>query len=367
MNKQLSALGTKPKRDNMILVDFSGILFQSIFASISIAKPTETDNKYNVDEFINVAKGLVLNSLFEYQTKYSPTKGDIVICLDDYTEQNWRKSILPSYKSSRKTDRDESKIPFDLVFKHIDEFLEQLKTNTPWKVISVPGAEADDVILSLAKQYSQREPVLIISSDKDMIQAQKRPNVTQFSPRTKKFVTPETKGGDMEFWLTEHVLLGDSADEIPKITDQTKFSPEFESFLASKNIPLTEEKYFSLNEETRNKVLSAFGSDDIWKNPRLGPKMVQKLLEEGKVDEFINNNALYKKNFERNKQLILDDYIPVEICNKCVLSYVEQKKAISSQNTRDFKDYLSSNGLSQFTEILPFNFVTGTISIEDFL
>ena len=66
MNKQLSALGTKPKRDNMILVDFSGILFQSIFASISIAKPTETDNKYNIDEFINVAKGLVLNSLFEY-------------------------------------------------------------------------------------------------------------------------------------------------------------------------------------------------------------------------------------------------------------------------------------------------------------
>ena len=360
--------------NNMILVDFSGILFQNLFASISMVKPKPQENgKYNINDFIHVTKGLILSTLFDLQTKYSISKGDIVICLDDSTKQNWRRSILPSYKSSRKSAREESEIPFDEVFKHVDEFLEQLRTNTPWKVISVPSAEADDVILCLAKQYSYREPVLIVSSDKDMIQAQKRPNVTQYSPLLKKFVTPETKGGNMEFWLAEHILLGDVADEIPKITDCTRFSDSFYKYLKENNLNYTEEEYSELSESTRTSieenynVLDRFNRKAIWKNPKFGPKAVQKLVDEHSIDTFVNSNPLYKKNFERNKRLIIDDFIPSEICNQCVTNYISQTKTVNSRNTNAFKDYLSRNGLSQFTETLPLNFVSGTISIEDFL
>ena len=360
--------------NNMILVDFSGILFQSIFASVSIAKPkVQESGKYNINDFIPVAKGIILSTLFDLQTQHSPTKGDLVICLDDNTKQNWRRSILPSYKSSRKSARDESEIPFDEVFRHVDEFLFQLKENTPWKVISVPSAEADDVILCLAKQYSYREPVLIVSSDKDMIQAQKRDNVTQYSPLLKKYLTPESKGGDMKFWLAEHLLLGDAADEIPKVTDHTRFSETFYKYLKDNSFNYTEEQYNDLSESERSKieegytVLDRYSRKAIWKNPKFGPKAVQKLVDENGVEAFVNSNPLYKKNFERNKKLILDDFIPTEICNQCVANYIAQSKSVKTKNTNAFKDYLTKNGLSQFAETLPFNFVSGVISIDDFL
>ena len=358
--------------NNMILVDFSGILFQNIFASISIAKPKLNGTKYNPKDFMPVAKAMILNTLFDIQTQYSPTKGDIVICLDDSTKQNWRKALLPTYKSSRKTSRDESEIPFDEVFKEIDELLQQLKENSPWKVISVPTAEADDVILCLAKHYAYREPVMIVSSDKDMIQAQKHPNVTQYSPLLKKFLTPESKGGDMQFWLTEHVLLGDAADEIPKITDKTRFSDSFNKYLKEKGLKLSESEYLEKSESEKEEILKDFNvydkynRKDIWKNLKFGPKAVQKLLDANEVQSFIDSNPLYRKNFERNQKLILDEYIPSEISNECIARYISQSKSVSSKSTKAFKDYLSKSGLSQLTESLPFNFVSGTISVEDF-
>ena len=363
------------RRDNMILVDFSGILFQNVFAAATSANP-EVDpvtNKFIASDFMPAAKAFILGFLFDLQSQYSTVKGDVVICLDDSTKQNWRKTILPTYKSARKSNREESQIPFDEVFRQIDELLLQLKENSPWRVISVPGAEADDIILSLARHYSYSEPVMIVSSDKDMIQAQKHPNVTQYSPTLKRFVTPESKGGDMGFWLTEHLMLGDSVDEIPKVTDKTKFSEPFLKHLKAMNISVSEEQYAELPESERERIESSFNvldrynRKDIWKNPRFGPKAVQKLIDNNEVESFLDSNPMYRKNFERNKRLILDECIPAEISSQCVASYVNQTKSVRSENTKKFKDYLAGSGLSQFVETLPFNFVSGIISVEDFL
>lgn len=365
---------TQQRCSYMILVDFSGIMFQNIFASVSIAKPKpNTTGKYNLEDFMPVTKGLILDTLFNLQQQYSSSHGDVTICLDDNSVPNWRKTILPCYKSTRKLARDESEIPFDGVFRQIDEMLTQIKTNTPWKVVSVPSAEADDVILCLAKHFSKYEPVLIVSSDKDMIQAQRYPNVSQYSPIAKSFITPETKGGDMNFWLTEHVMLGDSADEIPKVTDNTQFSDEFYKYLKANNYRYDEEEYSQLPFSIRSMVeydyniLNKHNKKDIWKTIRFGPKTVQKMLENGTVEEFLDSNPLYRKNYERNKQLILDDYIPDSIRYECIKQYGDQVKEVTSENTKAFKDYLVMSGLSRLVETLPFNFVTGIISIEDFM
>lgn len=360
--------------NSMILVDFSSILFQHIFGSITLANPIPDETgKYSVNDFIHIAKGLILSFLFDLQRQHSLDKGDITLCLDDSEKQNWRRSILPSYKMTRKSSRQESQIPFDDVFKSVDEFLRQIRVNTPWKVVSVPSAEADDVILCLAKHFSAKEPVLIVSSDKDMIQAQRYPNVSQYSPMTKSFVTPESKGGDMTFWLTEHVMLGDSADEIPKVTDYTQFSDSFYKYLRDNNYDYTEEEYSEFPPAMRNmvefnyNVLNRYNKKDIWKNIRFGPKTVQKMLENNSIEEFLDSNPLYRKNYERNRRLILDDYIPDDIRTECIKQYTEQSKEVTSENTRAFKDYLVSSGLSQFAETLPFNFVSGVISIEDLI
>ena len=69
----------------------------------------------------------------------------------------------------------------------------------PYPVIDVDGAEADDVIGTLA-EYSQLndlnqeslfdipKPMLIVSADHDFQQLQKWENVKQWSPIRKKFV-----------------------------------------------------------------------------------------------------------------------------------------------------------------------------------
>jgi hypothetical protein len=97
----------------------------------------------------------------------------------------------------------------------------------PYPLIDVDGAEADDVIGTLA-EYSQTigepgplfedeitpEPFLIVSGDHDFKQLQKFPNVKQWAPAQKKWVTlPETP----EQYLMEHIITGDKGDGIPNM------------------------------------------------------------------------------------------------------------------------------------------------------
>lgn len=352
--------------DSMILVDFNGLLYQNIYGAISASECTaEDDDKYNVNDFINIAKGFILSALFDIQNEYQSHYGNTVICLDKTHNGNWRTRYLPTYKTSRAENRKESKVPFDEVFDNISIFLEQLKDNTPYKVVSVDTAEADDVILCLAKQYAKTEDILIISSDKDMIQAQKHGNVKQFSPLTKQWITPETKGGDMDFWIHEHVILGDTADEVPRITDRTEFSIPFENYLMVNNIKHTPRTYNNLTLEEQEQIESNYqiydrwGRKDIWKHPRLGSAKIQKILNEGKLDEFLDSNELYRENYERNKRLVLDEYIPSDIYEKSMENYVKAKTDV---HTSEFVSYLNNNGLSLLALNLPPNFYSGDVS-----
>ena len=82
----------------MILVDFSGILFQNIFGAINATKPSknEESGKYKTSEFMPVARAFILSTLFKIQQEHSATKGEICICLDNTREGNWRKDLLAS-------------------------------------------------------------------------------------------------------------------------------------------------------------------------------------------------------------------------------------------------------------------------------
>lgn len=357
----------------MILVDFSGILFQNIYGAINATKPKvdEETEKLVTTDFMPVARAFILSCLFKVQQEYSSTKGEICICLDNTRDGNWRREYLTSYKGSRKEGREQSNINFGEVFEDIDEFVDQLRKNSPWRVVDVPRAEADDVILCLAKQYAKTEPVMIISADKDMIQAQRHGDVVQFSPLTKKWVTPETKGGNMDFWLTEHIILGDDADEVPRITERTEFSPAFSKYLSEKGLEYTPRTFNALSWEEQESILDKFdvltkkGTKDVWKQPRLGSVTIQKMIDAGKIEEFLDSNELYRENYERNKRLVLDDYIPSEIYNASVLKYIEGKKSITKDNTVAFKQYLASHGLERFSLSLPLNFIANGLDWGD--
>ena len=356
----------------MLLVDFSGIMFQSIHSAVASLKDelrVQDDGRYNVTDIIPAIKGFIISSLFSYQEMFKEY-GTMVICLDSHTN-NWRKEVLSTYKARRKTGRDDSPIPFDHIFQYIDELINQFITNTPWKVVKVKGAEADDIILVLAEVFSDVEEVLILSSDKDMIQAQRKSHIKQYSPLVKKWLTFNDKSNSMSGWIQEHIILGDDTDDVPRITAQTEFTQDFENYMKSINVSFTPKEYLQLTpeqvieiEENYN-VLNKKGGKDIWKNPKMGPKTLQKIINEGRLDEWLDSNELYRPNYERNKKLVLQECIPSAIFNECIIKYKEINK--NNININEFKNYLYDNGLMTLAETLPPNFVSGTISIDDFL
>jgi hypothetical protein len=354
----------------MILIDFNGLLFQNIHGITSANNYTLNENgKYNADDFMPKVKMLILETIFNIQLDYSNTYGEIVICLDNTSSGNWRKSILPSYKGSRALKREESPLPFNEIFADISKFVEQLTINSPYRVLSVENAEADDVILSLCMQYAKSVPILIVSSDKDMIQAQQYGKVKQYSPLKREWITSETKGSDMNFWLLEHVILGDSADCVPKIFDKTEFTNEFISYMYSKGQVFEPKQYLKISDsfkeefESDFKFYDRYGHRKVWKNPRIGEVKLRKIIEDNQLDSLLNSNPLYRENYERNKKLILAEYIPSTIRIKCIEAFLESKKQCI--NTKKFVEYLDSNRMSSIALTLPTNFYTENVETVD--
>ena len=373
----------------MILFDFSALMHQSIFSGVTNMKPElDASNHYKTKDFITFTKYYILENLFNIQNNFY-SYGDIVLCMDDHSKPNWRRRIYTNYKKSRKSNRDQSQIHYDEVFEEINQLTDVLDKNTPWKVVQTPQAEGDDVVLVLAKQFAPKEKILIVSSDKDMLQAQKYGDVKQYSLFTHQFVNADTKHEDnINDWLLDHVILGDVADEVPKVTDNTIFSDEFNQFLNANNYHITEEKFYSLDNDKQILIDNKFKQSqfakpyivktrksrnnpngeklfqpEIFTSPRFGKSTLRKKIKEfGTLDKWIESNTLYKQNYERNKQLVLADYIPTDIYQDILYSY---RKAPNSFNEDAFNQYIDDNNISNIKSLYSPNFVS-ELKVEDF-
>ena len=360
----------------MILLDFSAIMHQSIFSAISAIKPKLVQGEYNTKDFIQYAKYRLLEEILNVQSQFS-SYGDLVICLDDHSKRNWRKEIYSNYKGSRKGSREKSPIKYNEVFSEIDSVLEFLKRSTPFKMIKTESAEGDDVILCLAKCFAKKEKIMIISSDKDMLQAKKYGDVSQYSLFTRKYVTEETKHEDsVDDWILDHVIFGDACDEVPKVVDETEFSDQFTDFLNSEGKKLNILDFnYHLTESQKNNLIdnfyhSKFGLPikntskaknapetvlpSIFKKERFGKSNLKKQIKSfGSLDAWLDSNKLYRLNFERNKKLVLSDYIPDSIFKSVIKNYNEQHP---KYNNKEFREYILDNHFDNLLDNLPSNF-----------
>ena len=185
----------------MIIVDFSAISIASVFSQ----------PKSNLEE--DLLRHMILNSLRLYNLKYRDEYGRMILACD---AGSWRKGPFPEYKAARKKTRESSSLDWPTIFGWLNTITEEINEHLPYPVISVSGAEADDVIGTLVEttqEFGNYEKVMIISGDKDFIQLQKYDNVSQFSPLTKKLV----KDSNPAKYLFEHVVRGDSGDGVPNI------------------------------------------------------------------------------------------------------------------------------------------------------
>lgn len=281
----------------MIYIDYSQVSLATILTF-------KSDLQKSPDEVRNLIRHIVLSNILNYKKKYGPEYGEVIICCDG--RKYWRKEVFPYYKGDRKKNRDKSEFDWKLIFEVLDEIRTDLKEHFPYRVIHLDRAEADDVIAVLVEWTQTNELVqdglfqdpqknMIISSDHDFIQLQKYNGVAQFSPNTKKLLKASHK--DLyEKYITHIVKAGD--DGIPNI-------------LSNDAVLVT--------EGVRQTPVSA--------------KRLAEFIENGK-SACRNDSEI--RNWDRNERLISFEFIPQDVKDEIISTYIESKPRYDSMKIMNY-------------------------------
>ena len=278
----------------MIIFDYQQIAISNLMEQIG-------SSKSSVDE--TLVRHMILNSLRTYVKKFRATHGpDIVIACDN--RNYWRRDIYPHYKAGRKKARASSGHDWSSIFDSLNKIREELKEHSPYKVLDIDGAEADDVIGVLVQKFAATEPIMILSSDKDFAQLQRYPNVEQYSPILKKYI----KEPFPLVQLKQLIIRGDKSDGIPNI-----LSSDDVFVSGGRQKPITE-----------NKIIA-------WLNQE--PK------------QFCNEDML--RNFSRNEVMIDLTKIPESLKENIINSYETTK----GRTKQEFMNYMIANRLKNLIEV----------------
>ena len=248
----------------MIIIDMNLLSLASVMMNMRMSGVFDKDKEpQDIEE--DMVRHMILNSIRMYRTMFKEKHGEVVLAYD--SKHYWRRDIFPEYKASRKKGRENNQEQWDKIFNFLGRLKKEFKEMLPYKFIEVYGAEADDIIGTLCREY-QDQKTMIISGDKDFIQLQKYDNVSQYSPITKKMVN----GHNPDTYIKEHILKGDTGDGIPNV-----LSPDHTFVEGLRQRPLSKTKIES------------------WKKSETG----------------MSNEV--KRNYQRNQRLIDLDNTPKDL------------------------------------------------------
>lgn len=330
----------------MILYDFSSSIHRNLHTAIKNTNPHKKNGKYITNEFIDILIFRICDEIMDFYKQYTNEYKDFIITLDNHTKPYWRKEIYPFYKQNRKKERETSEVNYDEVFYHIDNFCKILNDFTNFKVIGIPGVEADDIIGLLTRKYGSFEKILILSPDKDFKQLHNLGDIKQYSSITKSFIEP----GDLNEWKQEHICLGDTIDNVPRIVDFLEFTPDFKKYLESLNIFENELQFF--DNPKKYQIMESYDSDKFVKM-RFGKTGLKKAIEAfGGLDNYLDSNPILRKTYELNKKLVLDIEIPANIEAQIIAEFSKEKKSIDLKSLKRYFDFYNLNTCYQmFSEL----------------
>ena len=256
----------------MIIMDLSQVMISNLMIQLG--------NHTNADIEEDLLRHMVLNSVRAYNVKFKNEFGEMIIACD--AGNNWRRQIFPYYKANRRKNREKSEINWTSVFETLNKVRDELKDYFPYRVIRVDGAEADDIIGTLAQTYGNtNEKILILSGDKDFVQLQAYMNVQQFDPVQKKW----RKTNDVDKFMKEHIIRGDAGDGVPNF-----LSADDTFVVGARQKPISQKKL------------------DQW-------------LEADPKD-FCDEKML--RGYLRNQQLVDLNFIPPDIKKEVLVQYEQQ-------------------------------------------
>lgn len=279
----------------MILVDASQLFYAVILEHLASTKAT--------DASIDMCRHMFLNTLRANIKKFKHTHGEVVVALDDH-ESYWRREQFPHYKANRKKARAKSQFNWESIFSCMDTLKEELKANLMYKVLQVPGCEADDIIGYLTFLNAPHTKIMIISGDKDFVQLQAYAGVEQYSPLIKKLIVDKFP----KLTLKQQIIRGDTGDGVPNI-----LSPDDVFVSGGRQKPIMEKKLI------------------VWLN--------------SPVEDFCTTGDMLR-NYKRNEKLIDLREIPVAIKEAIGQAY----DTSVHPNRGQFLNYLVASGLKELTE-----------------
>ena len=290
----------------MIIIDYNQVAISNLMVEMGGRKDIEIN--------LPLIRHMIINSIRSYKQKFGGKYGDIVIACDN--RHYWRRRVFPNYKANRKKDREASGYDWTAIFEALSAVRDELDKFFPYPVVNVEGAEADDIIATLAEwsqsndlslgMFDEPKPLLVVSGDHDFIQLQKYSNIKQYSPIQKKLVTPERSP---ESYVIEHIIRGDSGDGVPNV-------------LSDDNC---------LVESRRQKPIQTKKLEEWIKDPSTLPQ----------DDEF-------KKNYDRNRVLVDLSCIPMSVKEAIINNFVSQPKKDRSQ----LMNYFMQHRMKMMLEVI---------------
>ena len=194
-----------PDKKTLLLVDGSSYLYRAFHAMPDL-RVTPGDPK-------SPATGAIRGMINMMQKLRKDVRADYAVCVFDAKGPTFRDALYPEYKAQR------SPMPDDLrsQIEPIHEVVQLLG----WKVLAVPGVEADDVIGTLACMGSQQGIEVIISSgDKDLSQLVDE-HITvmdTMNDRRRDLAGVEAEFGVPPRLMVDYqTLVGDTVDNVPGV------------------------------------------------------------------------------------------------------------------------------------------------------
>jgi 5'-3' exonuclease len=141
-----------------LLIDAKNMLYRAVYVA-AYGKQFQKSGHHTIN--------IVLHFLSDYLNKIKPEQ--IHIFWDSPRSDTWRKQIYPEYKEGRSGG---GKVTADEVSESVNELIEictQMFKNMGFRQYYCAEQEADDLIYAFCKLNS-RDPIVIISSDKDLLQ-----------------------------------------------------------------------------------------------------------------------------------------------------------------------------------------------------
>lgn len=194
-----------------LIFDITNILYRTFFAH-------KTEDDITV---AGLASHTALVTLNKYYRQFMPRK--IVMCFD---RTSWRKEYTKSdlclsgkiYKGNRRQKMSpKDKERYELFLQHLNDFEVMLRDHTSIVTLAGQGLEADDLIAGVVQTMcvTEEDPsFVIVSSDKDMIQVLRHPNVRLINPADGKDRTLDEWNGDADLFMFEKCIRGDAGDNV---------------------------------------------------------------------------------------------------------------------------------------------------------